>query len=92
MITLYYEEQQAALTEVGTVVNYAHAAELIKTFLSSKMYQVRYTRIWIEEDLQVGWCIVIDYGSWSSFFKIGGFNSAADAEAFIAARFKNATH
>lgn len=90
MITLYYEEQQAALTEVGTVINYAHAAELIKTFLSSKMYQILYTRMWIEENLQIGWCIVIDYGSWSSFFKIGGFKSAVDAETFIATRFNNA--
>jgi hypothetical protein len=83
MTTLYYEDERAALTEVGTVVNYVHAIELIKTFLGSQMYQIRYTRMWVEEDIQIGWCIVIDYGSWSSFFKIGGFNSAVDADVFI---------
>ena len=83
MTTLYYEDERAVLTEVGTVVNYPHAAELIKTFLGSKMYQVRYIRTWVEEDIQIGLCIVIDYGSWSSFFKIGGFKSAVDAEVFI---------
>ena len=82
MTTLYFENNYT-LTEVGTVINYSHAAELIKTFLGSRMYQVRYTRMWVEEDIQIGWCVVIDYGSWSSFFKIGGFNSAEDAHAFI---------
>ena len=82
MTTLYFEDNYT-LTEVGTVINYLHAAELIKTFLGSRMYQVRYTRIWVEEDIQIGWCVVIDYGSWSSFFKVGGFNSEVDAVTFI---------
>ena len=82
MTTLYFEDNYT-LTEVGTVTNYPQARELIKSFLGSRMDQVRYARIWVTEDSQIGWCIVIDYGSWSSFFKIGGFNSAEDAHAFI---------
>lgn len=88
MYTLYFDNA-GVLTEVGNITTLSCACNRLKLFLQErKEVSDRYLRFWVESDKELGWCIMIDYGSWSTFFIIGGFDSAEAADAFLTEAFK----
>lgn len=88
MYTLYFDNA-GVLTEVGNIATLSCACNRLKLFLQErKEVSDRYLRFWVEQDKELGWCIIIDYGSWSAFFMIGGFDSAKATDAFLTEAFK----
>ena len=85
MKLLYFEDWNSNLTEVTIVNDMQESYSGIRYFLSLQHCNIPYFRVWAEEDAQLGWCIVIDYGSHSTFFKIGGFVNSDDINTFIQA-------
>ena len=90
MHTLYFNHA-GILTEVGNITTLSCAYNRLGLFLQErKEKHDRYSRFWVEQNQELGWCIMIDYGSWSAFFMIGNFDSAEAADAFIQEGFKAA--
>lgn len=88
MHTLYFNHA-GVLTEVGNITTLSCACNRLGLFLQErKEVADRYLRFWAEKDKELGWCIMIDYGSWSAFFMIGNFDSAEAADAFMQEAFK----
>lgn len=88
MHTLYFNHA-GTLTEVGNITTLSCACNRLRLFLQErKEVSDRYLRFWAEQNKELDWCIMIDYGSWSAFFMIGGFDSAEAADAFVQEGFK----